>query len=217
MTIEAAPATTAAPATQDATAAATTAAPATAAPAAAVVTETAAPAATTGTPASTAPAAATPAAAATVPEKYEFVAPEGTTLDGSVVTAFSEVSKDIGLSQEAAQKVIDKLAPTLAARSAEAAAQVRSDLLSAAKADPEIGGDKFDATVAKAKVTMEACFTPAFSKFLDESGLGNHPEMIRGLAKASAAFAQDGHIPGGKQPTQDKSAQSFYKNSSMNP
>jgi hypothetical protein len=211
MTTEAAAPAVTEPATPEATAAPATTAPAT--PAAPV----AAPATPAPAPAPAAPAAAQPAAPATAPEKYEFVAPEGTTLDEGVVTAFSEVSKDIGLSQEAAQKVIDKLAPTLAARSAEATVQVKADLLAAAKADPEIGGDKFDSSVADAKVVIEACFKPEFKKFLDESGLGNHPEMIRGLAKASAAFKQDGHIPGGKKPTEDKSAQSFYNNSSMNP
>ena len=163
-------------------------------------------------------AAADAAAAAksTAPEKYEFVAPEGTKLDESVVTVFSDVAKELGLPQDKAQAVIDKMAPAIKARDEAAIAQVKSDLLSAAKADKEIGGEAFDENVAIAKLAMDAYFSPDFAKFLNDTGLGNHPEMIRGLRKAGIPLKPDGWVHGSKQVVSGD-AQSFYSNSKMNP
>lgn len=39
------------------------------------------------------------------PEKYEFVEPEGAKFDSAVLDTFSEVAKELNLSQENAQKV----------------------------------------------------------------------------------------------------------------
>ncbi len=45
------------------------------------------------------------------PEKYEFKAPDGREYDAEVLNNFSEVAKDLNLSQDAAQKLLDKMAP----------------------------------------------------------------------------------------------------------
>lgn len=57
-----------------------------------------------------------------------------------------------------------------------------------AKADPEIGGDKYNENVAVAIKAVEAFGTPAFKDVLNESGLGAHPEMIRFAFKAGQAL-----------------------------
>ena len=73
---------------------------------------------TTQTPA--AAAAEKPAAAATatetpatpvVPEAYSFRAPEGTEYDPTILDSFSGAAKEAGLTQDAAQKLIEKMAP----------------------------------------------------------------------------------------------------------
>lgn len=53
------------------------------------------------------------------PERYEFTAPEGSELDAAVTDAFAGVAKELNLTQEAAQKVVDKMAPLMAQRQAE--------------------------------------------------------------------------------------------------
>ena len=151
------------------------------------------------------------------PEKYEaFAAPEGVVLDAEVVTAFEGVAKEIGLPQASAQKVIDKLTPVLKARGDASIAQVKADLLAAATADKEFGGDKLAASVATARVVIDTCFTPAFGKFLNDTGLGNHPELIRGLLKIAPHIKQDTHVPAGRDPAGNDGAQKFYPNSNMN-
>lgn len=64
----------------------------------------------------------------------------------------------------------------------------------AAKVDKEYGGEKFEANLAGAKEAMTTFFAPDFIKFLDESGLGSHPEMIRGLHRIRQHFGPDGKL-----------------------
>ena len=57
------------------------------------------------------------------PDKYEFnakVADAPEELDPEVLTAFGDVAKELDLPQEAAQKVLDKVAPVMQARQAKA-------------------------------------------------------------------------------------------------
>ena len=57
-----------------------------------------------------------------------------------------------------------------------------------AKADPEIGGDDFDANVATASKAIEAFGSDALKDVLNQSGLGSHPEVIRFAVKAGKAL-----------------------------
>ena len=159
-------------------------------------------------------AAAKPAAA---PEKYEaFKVPEGVVLDAPTMQTFEATAKELGLPQDKAQALIDKVAPAMKAQGEAAFESMKATMLTAAKADAEIGGDKFDENVAVAKLAIDAYFTPSFAKFLNDSGLGNHPEMIRGLRKAGLSLKQDGHVQGGSQSGPLQDAKGFYKNSNMN-
>ena len=166
------------------------------------------------------PAAAVAAVAAAepaAPEKYEaFAVPEGVVIDAPTMQAFEASARELGLPQDKAQALIDKVAPAMKAQGEVAFATMKTDMLAAAKADAEIGGEKFDESVATAKLAIDAYFTPTFAKFLNESGLGNHPEMIRGLRKAGLPLKQDGHIAGNKDGAPLTNAKGFYNNSSMN-
>lgn len=57
------------------------------------------------------------------------------------------------------------------------------------KADPDIGGAAFEENLAKAKASLEAFGSEDLGKFLDESGLGSHPGLIRYAIKAGAAIS----------------------------
>ena len=147
----------------------------------------------------------TPAGA---PETYsDFTVPDGVVLDTAVVDGFKGLAKDLGLSQEHAQKVADVIAQQAKA-SAEASqgavqaeiTRVQSAWAAEAKADPEIGGDKFEENLATAKQVMEATTTPQLRMLLDKSGLGSNPEVIRHFLKIAPAFREDKHVPGSKAP-----------------
>lgn len=138
------------------------------------------------------------------PETYaDFTAPEGTTLAPDLVTEVSALAKELNLSQDKAQKVVELAAKQSAqatAAGAEAYRSVNAGWIEATRADPEFGGDKLAESLATAKAAMEATTTPALRELLNKSGLGNNAEVIRHFLKIAPAFAEDKHVPGGKAP-----------------
>ena len=131
------------------------------------------------------------------PEKYEFndkVADAPEVLDPDVLTAFGEVAKELDLPQEAAQKVLDKVAPVIQARQAEQVEKARIDWAEESKSDEEFGGETFDANIEVAKTALNAFGTDPFKQLLAESGLGNHPEVIRFMYRAGKAISEDSYV-----------------------
>lgn len=183
--------------------AATDAPPAPAAAADPVVDAAAAPAAEGAAPA--APEAAKPV----VPETYEFKAPEGVEFDADVLGELTTFAKETGLTQEAAQKVADlgvkqmqKFRQTYEAHVAETVEGWKQ----ASVSDKEFGGANLQANLAIAKQALETFATPEDRAFLAESGLGNHPAIIRMLYRAGKAISEDGFISGAKAPLGAKTA-----------
>ncbi|MDD3884554.1 MAG: hypothetical protein PHW66_06415 [Gallionella sp.] len=139
------------------------------------------------------------------PEKYEFTAGEGLSLDETVIGAFSEVAKDLNLTQDAAQKVLDKMAPVIASRQAEQIQAVQSGWREAAMKDTEYGGEKLGENVAIAQKALDQFGSEEFKTLLKESGFGNHPEVIRAFYRVGKATSPDGIVMG-KTPNATKNA-----------
>jgi hypothetical protein len=130
------------------------------------------------------------------PDKYEFTAPEGREFDPHVIAQFAEVAKELNLPQDAAQKVIDKIAPALAQRQAEQIEAAHAAWAEASRADKDFGGDKLKTSLATAQKALGAFGTPELRTLLNDSGLGNHPDVIRFLVKAGAAISDDTFVGG---------------------
>lgn len=137
------------------------------------------------------------------PEQYaDFVAPEGVTLDAELSGDLKAAAKELGLSQANAQKLADlgvKLSQKQAAAQAEALATARTEWASASQTDKEFGGDKLTENLAVAKKSLETFATPELRQMLNESGLGNHPEVVRLFYRVGKAISQDGFVQGGRQ------------------
>lgn len=132
------------------------------------------------------------------PEKYEFTAPEGREYDPGVINAYSEVAKELNLPQEAAQKMIDKIAPLMEARQIEQVQAIRNDWAEAARSDQEYGGDKLNENLAVAKKALDKFGSPELRTLLNDSGLGNNPEVIRFMYRAGKAISEDTFVGGSK-------------------
>lgn len=133
---------------------------------------------------------------ATVPEKYEFDAPEGMELDGVAVGEFSELAKELKLPQAEAKRVVD-VAIKMAQRRAEDTAKTVKGWADQCKADKEFGGDNLDANVAVAQKAIDTFGTPELKAILSQSGWGNHPEFVRFAYKAGKAISDDTFVKGG--------------------
>ncbi len=130
------------------------------------------------------------------PEKYEFKAVDGAEVSAQTLTEFSEVAKELGLPQDAAQKILDKMAPSLARRQAEAIEGVKTQWADSARTDKEFGGDKLGENLAVAKKALDSFGSTELRTLLNESGLGNHPEVIRFMYRAGKALSEDGFVQG---------------------
>ena len=131
------------------------------------------------------------------PETYEFnakVADAPDELDPEVLTAFGEVAKELDLPQEAAQKVLDKVAPVMQARQAKAVEDAKTEWANDSKSDQEFGGESLEANLEIAKTSLNKFGTDALKSLLSESGLGNHPEVIRFMYRAGKAISEDSYV-----------------------
>ena len=150
------------------------------------------------------------------PEKYEWAAPEGVTLDESIMGSLSEVAKELNLSQDAAQKLVDKMAPAMAQRQAAQVQAMQAEWRESSSGDAEFGGAKLAENMAVAKKALDAFATPEFRQLLEQTGMGNHPEVIRTFYRAGKAISEDGLVSG-SAPKAPRDARSLFPASNMNP
>lgn len=141
-----------------------------------------------------------------VPEdgKYSFTMPEGVEMDQALADALMPEFKELGLTQKQAQGLVAKYVEAQQAKVEKQgetwSAQV-TKWADDAKADKEIGGDKWDATVAASQRAIKQFGTPELREYLNASGGGNHPEVIRFVAKVGAMIKEDSPAGSGSEGT----------------
>ncbi|EEW1799914.1 peptidase [Escherichia coli] len=136
------------------------------------------------------------------PEKYEFKAGEGVELDTEALKDFEPVARDLNLTNEQAQKLVDAYPKILAGvqqRQAEAWQAQTEQWAADVKADKEIGGDKLTANLSVAQRALDQFGTPELKEYLEGTGLGNHPELVKAFIKIGKAMSEDGMVDGSNQ------------------
>lgn len=132
-------------------------------------------------------------------DPVELKLPEGFRADDAQLAAIKQAFGDVGLDSPKAQKLFDTYLGFEAARAKaaeEAFGQQSASWLAEVRADKELGGERFQQTVAdlgRAQKYLGA----DFGKVLAESGLGNHPVLVRALVKLGRAQRED-TVAGGK-------------------
>ncbi|CZV22017.1 Uncharacterised protein [Enterobacter hormaechei] len=136
------------------------------------------------------------------PEKYEFTAGEGVELDSEALKDFEPVARDLNLTNEQAQKLVDAYPKILAGvqqRQAEAWQKQTEGWAETVKADKEIGGDKLTANLSAAQRALDQFGTPELKEYLNATGLGNHPDLVKTFVKIGKAMSEDGMVDGSNQ------------------
>lgn len=151
------------------------------------------------------------------PESYNFTAPEGKEFDDRVLNEFSAVAKELNLTQESAQKMLDRLAPSIEARNAARVAEATAEWAESSMADQEFGGAAVEQNLSLAKKALDTFGTPELRELLNETGLGNHPEIIRVLYRAGKAISEDTFVGGRANAASQADARRLYSASNMNP
>lgn len=136
-----------------------------------------------------------------VPEVYEFTLPEGVELDENAAPLVQDLFKELGLPQDKAQSVLDKLLQIDQARqpTAEQIEQQQVEAIGALNkswADecaklPDIGGDNFNKSLEVTSKVMVKFATPEFRDMLNRSALGSNPEFFKFIHSIGSAMSQD--------------------------
>lgn len=147
--------------------------------------------------------------AAVVPEKYDLKLPAGSTLPASIVERTAANARALGLSNEGGQKLLDTVVaeltevnkvivgewePTKGAKWIERDNAWKAQAL----ADTEIGGspEKLETSAKLAKDVVDKFFDGKIAEFLRASGLGSHPEFVRGLSRIGRGMSEGSLVLG---------------------
>lgn len=151
-----------------------------------------------------------------LPESYEFSAPEGVEIHEGAKEAYAEIAKDLKLTQEQAQAAFEKLATKGHANQVAQLEAISKSWAEQSTADKEFGGEKLQESLTVAKKALDTFGTPELRALFNESGLGNHPEVIRFMVRAGKAVSEDKFVAGGAS-SQSQQPVNFYPASKMNP
>lgn len=148
-----------------------------------------------------------PPAKPVVPEKYDLKLPDGSRLEAAHVEKIASYSKEHGLSNEQAQKLLERdnslVADFFDGQKAQFEAN-KTAWLEESKTDKEIGGDSLGKNAELSKRVLDRFGTEKFKQLLDETGAGNHPEFIRVFTRIGRLMSEDQFVMPGTQPTNAK-------------
>lgn len=157
-----------------------------------------------------------------VPEKYDLKLPEGSLLDSSVVEKIAHIAKERGLSNDQAQGLLDAKSEAVAehtTKQAEALKQISTnEWVTELKSDKEFGGEAFQQNAELAKRVVHKFGSPQFIKTLNDSGLGNHPDLFRFCTRIGKAMSDDQLVLPGTQVSGNKQSMEdiFYGGKTTN-
>lgn len=135
-------------------------------------------------------------AAQAAPEAYEPFDVEGQQFTEAQLEGFAATAKELGLSQENAQKMLAAMVPTARQYLVDDLKAKSHEWASLSEKDPEIGGANFKANVGVANQALKQFATPEFTALLRGSGLGAHPEVVRVFYRIGKAMQQDHGVTG---------------------
>jgi flagellar biosynthesis GTPase FlhF len=144
-----------------------------------------------------------------VPEKYDLKLPENAQIKADQLEKIAQYAKEQGFSQEQAQKYLERENQVLSefqqAQQDGLKTQTKA-WVESAQADKEYGGEKFKENLELARRALSKFAPQEFVKVLDETGLGNHPELIRTFFRIGNSMKDDRIVNPGAQNSAGKTA-----------
>jgi len=138
------------------------------------------------------------------PEAFDAKAlklPEGVEVDEATMGKFSELAKETGLSQEAAQKLFDLHQETIKAATEQSTrlwSETQTNWVNEVKADKDIGGDKLPGVqqvIGKILDNPEFAATGVKEAF-NLTGAGNNPAILKTFYNMAKALTEGQHVAG---------------------
>ena len=140
------------------------------------------------------------------PEKYEFKPPEGYTFDEKLITEASTIFKDLGLSQEAASKLVDfhtKQALAASEAGIKAYEDMRGTWRKEVVADKDIGNgtdglkSEVSATIGRAIDSLPPELGREFRNVMALTGAGDNPTFLKAFHNFAQRLGEGTSVKGG--------------------
>lgn len=135
------------------------------------------------------------------PEAYEFKLPEGYQLNPEVAGEFGKWAKELNLPQDKAQAAADigvKLVEQAFAQQQEAYAAQVAEWRKQTETDKEIGGPALAENLSFAARAIDT-FAPELREVFDQTGMGNHPALVKAFIRIGKAISEDQLVGGARQ------------------
>lgn len=136
------------------------------------------------------------------PKEYTLKLPEKSPLDESASQRIAAYAKERGLTNEQAQELLNRESEAVS-NYAKAQTETYQKEIDGWKAkvssDKEIGGEAFQKNVELAKRVVDRFGSEDFKKALNDTGLGNHPELVRVFFKIGKLMSEDQLVMPGTQ------------------
>lgn len=137
---------------------------------------------------------------------------EGMNIDPGLVDSYTEMAKKYGLNQENATSLLKDAVGVLNKMDVDNVIKQRNSWAEDSRNDKEFGGASLDANLAIAKKAVDAYGTPEMKEFLETTGLGNHPEMIRLFYRVGKTLTEDGFVKGNQNAIELDPAKILFPN-----
>jgi hypothetical protein len=130
-----------------------------------------------------------------IPEKYDIKAPEGMTIDVEMMDKITPVFKELGITQEGAQKLADTYAPyvnSLIDNDRKASVDTFKTMVNEWKQETikELGAE-YQKDMGIAAKFIDRFGSPKLREILNETGLGNNVELVKAFIKAGKEISED--------------------------
>lgn len=152
----------------------------------------------------------------TAPEHYVLKNANGEDVEPQELEMMSRMFKDVNLSQEQAQKLYsayEKEQGTFIQQSQKEFNKMRDDWFNQTISDPQLGGQNIGQTKLCIKRVMQQCGNKELSDFLNKTGLGFNPAMVRFMTKVGELLGNDNRFVTGQAPVVVNPLKARYKNS----
>lgn len=125
------------------------------------------------------------------PVEYKFTREDGQEASPEETQAFNEISNDLKLNQEQAQKLYNIANQKVNEMNLNRLNQAKAAWEKAITVDAELGGVNLNQTKRNVALAMKRFGTDNFKDLLIRTGLGSHPEMVRVFNKIGSAIGND--------------------------
>lgn len=128
------------------------------------------------------------------PDEIKLELPENALLSKEAVDSVVSFAKEHKLPQDVASKILNRENEAVEGyvkAQVEAHEKQVNEWVKEVQTDPELGGEKFKESAELSKRVVERFGSPKLVKELNETGYGNHPELVRLLSKIGRKMGND--------------------------